>query len=538
MSIYTVLDEATNKKIKFEWNESSPPTDKDYVEIFAAARKGGPQKPTNTTTMQTRPTSSGKYTPPSTGATGTFQNIGRGYPAVEAAANLVTSFYGIPVSGLAGLLALPTGADNANKVVNAVQKATVYQPQTERGKELAGAAAYPIEKLNEAGGAAGDWVNKKTGSPAAAAITHATIAGAPAIIQGGRMILRPSPAQASATMGKKINVAIDKGVEKAIRPSVVKMEMYGQMEKYRADARTTVTEIIKNKDNLKLVNEFGDKVEGLPKTLKQFSQAIEETKRTIFEEYDALAKESDKYRPNRNMYDANGKSQYPLKPGERPVLKSGEHPVIEQPAIKVDLSKIGNELAPVLKSKVLRDLSPETVEYASARLNTLKERGSYTAVETQEAIKILNQSLEAVYKDPTPATKGRALVDSMVANHLRKQLDTTIEGITGAKYQALKRKYGSLRRIEKDVTKRAIVDARKNNKGLLDYSDIYTGYHIIEGMLKGDPVKVTAGIGARLTKTYYKMMNEPNRIVKNMFGDVEGLMDQKAVMDYIRNQGE
>ena len=71
---------------------------------------------------------------------------------------------------------------------------------------------------------------------------------------------------------------------------------------------------------------------------------------------------------------------------------------------------------------------------------------------------------------------------------------------------------------------RSIIDARRNNKGLLDFTDVFSGYHIIRGVLTAEPVSVAAGIGSRVISAYYKMLNNPNRIVKNMFSDVETSM--------------
>ena len=93
MPTYTVLDETTNKKVTFEWSGSKPPTDEDMAGVFAAAAKTPPKQPP----QQQRPN----------GAVQTMQNIGRGYPVAETAANLATSAYGIPISGIVGLHRFP-----------------------------------------------------------------------------------------------------------------------------------------------------------------------------------------------------------------------------------------------------------------------------------------------------------------------------------------------------------------------------------------------------------------------------------------------
>jgi len=478
MTIYTVQDTETKKEITFEWSGAKAPTEADMTDVFAQARSGesvaaGPSQGA----IPGKP--SGSFMGEAASA---MQNVGRVYPAAETAATLATSTYGVPLSGLAGIFALPFGLEASRKTVEGVQKALVYQPQTERGKELTADVTYPIQKLDELGAVAGKKI-EEAGYPNLAAGVHSGIMGGAVIAAGGKAIIKPT----RTSLTSKMNQAIDRGINKAIRPSVVKKEMHSQVVQYRNRARTAVKEIVANKDSLNILDETGAKVEGLPKSLDQFSQAIEQTKRTIFEEYDALAKQTG------------------------------------QTGVKIDLPSVAGELTKVIESKVMKDMAPETIKYAKQRMKVLKKRGSYTTVETQEAIQLLNQSLENFYRNPSPELKGQALIDSMIANNLRKSLDATINKTTGKNYQNLKNKYGALRSVESDVTKRSIVDARKNVKGLLDFSDIYTGFHIVRGVLAKEPTTVMAGVAAKGIKNYFKWRNDPNKIVKGMFGDVERL---------------
>lgn len=480
MPNYTVEDTETGKKVTFEWTGEDSPTDDDMLSIFAEARKQAPEP---------------KPELPKIGDYGRAMKTNIG--TAETMANLATATYGIPLSGLAGLLALPFGLEAAREATEVVQKGLVYQPQTQAGQELTRDVTYPIQKLDQAGGYVGGKL-EDAGYPMLGAAAHTVVVGAPVIAGGGRALTRPSPAKAAVKIDTNISKAIDHGINKAIRPSVVKKELHGQVVAYRNKARTAVHEIVKNKDNLNMLDESGARVEGLPKTLDQFSQAIEQTKRGIFVEYDNLAKQSGKV------------------------------------GVKIDLGSIANKIDPAVRSKVLADLSPETIEYAVGRMEVLTERGFYTAAETQEAIQLLNQTLEKFYRDPSPKMKGQAFVDALIANNLRKSLDTAINNVTGKNYQALKNKYGALRTIEKDVTKRSIVDARKNMKGLIDFSDVYTGYHITKGILAAEPSTAIAGGIAKTIAHYMKLRNDPNRIVKNMFGDVEKLIIKRPLLPMSR----
>lgn len=407
----------------------------------------------------------------------TMKSVGRVYPAMETVANVATSAYGVPLSGLASLFAAPWGLGAMEKTRQAVEKALVYQPQTESGQQLMQAATYPFQKYEEGVGYVGEKI-EEAGYPHLAATVHTAGSAAPAVIGTKAALKKPT------SLDAKTKALVDKGVNKAVRPSVSGKGTAAQRRKYFSDAKTAIEEIVSNKENLDLRNEFGERTGKLPQTLDEFTQAIEQTKKGVFEQYDALAKT------------AEGN-------------------------IDINLNKTANKLNAVMNSKALRDMSPETIKYAEGRLEALKGRGKYTAVEAQEAIQILNQSLEKFYRDPSPANKGQALVDSLIANDLRKQMDTSITKATGKGYGELKKKYGALKAIEQDVNKRAIVDARKNVKGLLDFSDVFTGGHVISGMLRAEPATAAAGLTSKGIASYYKMLNDPNKIIKTMFSEVE-----------------
>lgn len=309
---------------------------------------------------------------------------------------------------------------------------------------------------------------------------------------------------------------IETGINKGIRPGVEGNRTFHQAKTYMDKAKTAVQTIVDNKNNLALTDEFGETVNKLPENLREFSQAIDQTKRNIFTEYNAMAKDAG------------------------------------QAGASINLNPIGGELNKVVNSKVLNDIAPETVNYAKQRMKALVEkkitvqndtglldykgnkiisekqtttgRGKYTADEAQEAIQHLNNSLEAFYKNPSYDTASKAYIDSLIANRMRSALDDVIEKTTGAGYQGLKNKYGALKSIERDVNRRAIVDARKNVKGLVDFSDIFSGGEIVRGLLTLNPGAVGMGAASKSIAWLYKFKNNPNTIVKKMF---EGVSNPK-----------
>ena len=298
-----------------------------------------------------------------------------------------------------------------------------------------------------------------------------------------------------------LSSTVKEGINKGIRPSVQstgKTSVQGKA--YYEKAQKAVETIVENKPNLEFVKD-GQRVTGtLPKSLTEFSDAIGQTKQSIFAQYDALAQASPQY---------YGSS--------------------------VDLTPVAKELESVINNKVLNDLNPShgghgfnVIEYAKTMSKSFSNRGTYTTTEAQEAVTTLNNSLKAFYSNPSYETASKAAVDAMVANKMRQSLDDVIEKTSGAGYQELKNTYGALKAIEKDVNHRATVDARKNIKGLIDFSDLYSGPALVNGILTMSPTKIASGATVKAIALWHKHINNPNHIITKMFDKTEKIISKKA----------
>ena len=290
---------------------------------------------------------------------------------------------------------------------------------------------------------------------------------------------------------EKVNQLLTTQFEKGIKPSVVGKGTQGQMEAYQDRAINAVKAITENKPNLKILNEYGEETGKLPTTLKEFTQAIEQTKEKVFEKANEMTK------------------------------MAGEKGAI------VDLTPITEELGKITKDPTIQDLNPEIVKYVDARIKAFNKRGAYGTEEAQKAIATLNKSLEAYYKNPDYTNTSKAAIDSLIANQLRKGLDMTIENATDPGYQQFKNQYGALRTIEKDVVHRAIIDARKNVKGLIDFSDVLSAGEVVKGLASMQPGSMAMGSAMKAASLYYKYLNNPNTAIKRMFQMAEKYQNQK-----------
>ena len=289
----------------------------------------------------------------------------------------------------------------------------------------------------------------------------------------------------------KLTGEMDTSFTKAVRPGVAGNRTATQSADYLDNARTAVKEIVLNKDNLGLTDSEGEAVDSLPKSLPQFRQAIDATKKSIWQ----------------RVEDINA--------------SAGEA------GAEVPLQSAVDELNNLATKPVYKTMAPETVNYAATRAKALGKQGSFSVGDAQDAITLANQSLKNFYQNPSSDTASKAYVDSLIANHLRANLDTALEAATGTPAAApLRQAYGSLKAIEKDVNQRAVVDARKNTKGLLDFSDIYTAGELVKAMATLNPVGAAKTLTWAAVKARIKFLNDPNTHVEKLFNTADKLVSK------------
>ena len=314
------------------------------------------------------------------------------------------------------------------------------------------------------------------------------------IAQGTRVVLNSSEEAVQADI---VNL-----FQKSIKPTAKKTLAQGQ--RYENDVLNALKTIKANADNLNVEDVTGELVSRTPQTLNELSQSLDQTKRLVFNQYDELAKQA------------------------------GTGGAV------VDARPIADELVQVAQNKALQITNPELIKYAETWAERLRGFGQIDTQTAQEVVKNLNNSLTAFYKNPTYESATKVAIDAGIVNNFRKALDDAIEGATGLEYQALKNQYASLKAIENDVVRASMRDARKNAKGLLDYTDIFTSGQMIGGILSLNPAMFTKGAIERGFKEYFKFLNDPNRAVGNMFdlldtSTVKPFVPTSATFNYLKN---
>ena len=232
----------------------------------------------------------------------------------------------------------------------------------------------------------------------------------------------------------------------------------------------------------------------LPKNLSEFSDAISQTKKKLYSEYDALAKSA----------------------GEGGVFVSTEW--------------IINEPKHLENNRTLRLANPGIDGIISNMKKGLEEIDNLTVEEAQTFSQHLNQNLKAFYKNWNANDIGRSTVEVLVNNNLKKAIDESIENALGQgeRYSGLKRQYGQLRSIEEEVAKKALIDQRKNAKNLFDLTDIYSANQVIDSLANLNPIGLVKWGATSLIKNWYKKLNDPNVQIKKLFENIDKEISQNG----------
>lgn len=274
---------------------------------------------------------------------------------------------------------------------------------------------------------------------------------------------------------------------RAIRPTVSGKGNATQLANANSRVIDGLQTIADNKEGLSFTDADGETVTGsTPRSVDQLSQAIQQTKQSIFKKYDALANE------------AGGKG------------------------ITVDPQAVTGELDSVVNNKAVQLANPEAVKYAQSVQDRFNNVGEMTPSELQDTIEVFNNKLKGYYRNPTPAGFSDAAVDSMMVNKLRTMLDDAISSNTEGAYSELKSQYGALSSMEKDVAHRSVVWARQNNVGIAgNIANITSGAELARGLITMNPADIAVSVGIKGLQKYMEYLNNPDVGVQRIFSAIE-----------------
>lgn len=250
-------------------------------------------------------------------------------------------------------------------------------------------------------------------------------------------------------------------------------------------------QVIKNNiKDVRLPDEFGGLTSRSPKTVQELVKAVSDVKVKLFSRYDKLAREAGE----------KGASFNPIK-------------------------TIG-EITKFTKDK---SYSPSLRRYAIEVLDEVAELKGESPSVIQNRIKELNESLAGYFAGRVE--KGKARIDASVAKLLNEELDDVIFNFTAGNYKGLRSQFSALKSIEKDATRSAQRMLNRNNKSLMDFTDIFTGGDLLSGVITLNPAQVARGVFSRGIKEVYKKLNDPNRYIRKIFNELGETVEPQRLIN-------
>lgn len=328
------------------------------------------------------------------------------------------------------------------------------------GASAGGRALQEDKPLGEAA------IDTALGAAGGAVLGTTLGAALPAVGKGVKKLVEP--------IEEKVSTTLKEAIDKGIKPYFSGTKSAAKAKEYYEKAADAFRVI--KKYSPEITGEDEMKVARSPQNRREFLEAIGEAKKKIYDTYHKVS------------------------------VDAGEQGARYNP------SRIIGKLDEVTQSK---KYNPDVRSYAEKLKSQIGELAGETPEIIEARIQDLNSSLSGFFDGRV--SKANAQVDASVAALMREDLDALIENTTGDAYQAVKNEYGALKTVEKDVARQVYLEARKNPKGLIDFTDIFSGGDLISGVLTANPALIVRGAAARGMKEWIKALNDPNRYIKKAF---------------------
>lgn len=294
---------------------------------------------------------------------------------------------------------------------------------------------------------------------------------------------------------------VKKYVEKSIKPTVKWKLSQTSYDDYMDDVVDWLSDMVKNKELLQYTDDAWEIVTWkLPTNMRETSEAIGNYKKVIYDMYNDIAKKA---------WDAGA---------------------------RVNLNKVYNQLDDLWDDIAQNIANPWTKNiidtFKKSLIDYSDDAWTIAIEDAQKLTQDLNKQLTAFFRNPNMNDVSKnAIVANMnkgLKNAINESLDDVLDaGIknwstASQQYTQLKRIYGSLSNIEDEVSKRALVEARKNIKWLSDtLLDSFAWWEITDALLTLNPVKATKAWIIKWISSWYNYLNSPNTNIRKLFETID-----------------
>lgn len=326
-----------------------------------------------------------------------------------------------------------------------------------------------------------------------------------ALLGGALPVVGAGLLKGAEVLKNKISPDIDKmiktSINTALRPSIAGKKFKSQVTQYEGRSVNAIKDIVQNKDKLGLMDEFGNPSSRVPNDLKESIDSVDNLKKDIWGQVESSA------------------------------ATTGEQ------GIKINSQDINQKLFTEFNKSKYK-LNPTIYKKAAQEMQIFSKAGDMSPTDILSHLKTLNQRLTNYFKTGVYETGKSQDVDAFIARTLNDAMDQAIEGATGTQYKALRQRYTNLKAIEGDLIKRSGVDSRRNPKGFFDLGHVWSDGQIVRGLISLNPGEIASGLAQKGIISWYKNLNNPNRIIGKMFKTVDSHMNPKPKTNLLNNRGE
>ena len=290
-------------------------------------------------------------------------------------------------------------------------------------------------------------------------------------------------------------------INKSIKPTVKWKMNQADYNKFIDDTLDIVDLMDKNKWILQYTDDAWNAVKWqMPTNMRETSEALWNLKKVLYDQYNEIAKQAG---------DAGA---------------------------RVNMNKAFQQLDDLSKDISQNIANPQTKNiidtYKDALLQYTDDAGTIAIEDAQKLTQDFNKQLTAFFKNPNMNDVSKNSIVAQLNKWTKDAINDSIDDVldnsikngssASSQYTQLKSFYGKIKTIEDEISKRALVEARKNAKGLSStILDSLSWWEFTSAVLSLDPVKAGKAWVMNLISRYYNYVNNPNTQLNNLFKLVE-----------------
>lgn len=316
---------------------------------------------------------------------------------------------------------------------------------------------------------------------------------------------------------ESIRKEASKYIEKSIKPTVKGKQSQVAYDKFIDDTLDVTDYMSKNKKVLEFTDDAWEVVRWeLPKNLREASEALSNMKKYIYDQYNGIAQKA---------WDAWA---------------------------KVNLNKLYDKLDDLANNNAVNLANPwlkNAIEsYKNQLLQYSDDLGNITIQEAQDTMQYYNKILDAYFKNPwaMATDTSKNIVVANLKRWLADAVDDSMDDVLNAwinkwstasqQYRYWKQLYSKIKTIEDEVSKRALVEARKNTKGLsTDIIDALAWGNLVEWLLTQNPTWLLKWAVMKWINAFNKYLNSPNTQIRNLFTLVDKVNNPNLIQTATSN---